>query len=71
VKTATKPPQPIEKSTAGASLLAQVIVAKTVDHLPLNRQEKISNVMAWRSRARPWAGGWRNARICCSLCMDH
>jgi transposase len=41
VKTATKPPQPIEKSTAGASLLAQVIVAKTVDHLPLNRQQKI------------------------------
>ena len=29
VKTATKPPQPIEKSTAGASLLAQVIVAET------------------------------------------
>lgn len=41
VKTATKPPQPIEKSTAGASLLAQVVVAKTADHLPLNRQEKI------------------------------
>src|SRR5690349_14838892 len=41
VKTATKPPQPIEKSTAGASVLAQVIVAKTADHLPLNRQEKI------------------------------
>jgi len=28
VKTANKPPQPIEKSTAGASLLAHVIVAK-------------------------------------------
>ena len=28
VRTATKPPQPIEKSTASASLLAQVIVAK-------------------------------------------
>ena len=41
VKTATKPPQPIEKSTAGASLLAQVIVAKCTDHLPLHRQEKI------------------------------
>jgi transposase len=41
VKTATKPPQPIEKSTAGASLLAQVIVAKTADHLPLHRQQKI------------------------------
>ena len=41
VKTATKPPQPIEKSTAGGSLLAEVIVAKTADHVPLNRQEKI------------------------------
>ena len=41
VKTATKPSQPVEKSTAGASLLAQVIVAKTADHLPLHRQEKI------------------------------
>jgi transposase len=41
VKTATKPSQPIEKSTAGASLLAQVIVAKSADHLPLHRQEKI------------------------------
>ena len=41
VRTAGKPPQPIEKSTAGASLLAQVIVAKTADHLPLHRQEKI------------------------------
>jgi transposase len=41
VRTATKPSQPIEKSTAGASLLAQVIVAKTADHLPLHRQEKI------------------------------
>ena len=41
VRTATKPPQPIEKSIAGASLLAQVIVAKTADHLPLHRQEKI------------------------------
>src|SRR4051795_13159211 len=41
VRTATKPSQPIEKSTAGASLLAQVIVAKNADHLPLHRQEKI------------------------------
>jgi transposase len=41
VKTATKPPQPIEKSTAGASLLAQVIVAKFADHQPLHRQEKM------------------------------
>jgi transposase len=38
VKTATKPPQPIARSTASASFLAQVIVAKTADHLPLRRR---------------------------------
>jgi len=41
VKTAKKPPQPIEKSAAGASLLAQVIVSKVADHLPVHRQAKI------------------------------
>ena len=41
VKTAEKPAQPIEKSTAGASLLAQVIVSKYADHQPLHRQEQI------------------------------
>ena len=30
-----------QKSTAGASLLAQVIVAKYADHLPLHRQAKM------------------------------
>ncbi len=43
MKTAGKPSQPIEKSTAGASLLTQVIVAKYADHLPLHRQAKIFN----------------------------
>ena len=32
VKTASKPPQTIGKSAAGASLLAQVIVSKVADH---------------------------------------
>src|SRR5260370_22727695 len=41
VRTATKPPQPIEKSAAGASLLAQGIVSKIADHLPVHRQAKI------------------------------
>jgi transposase len=41
VKTAGKPSQPIEKSTAGAGLLTQVIVAKYADQLPLHRQAKI------------------------------
>jgi transposase len=36
-----KPPQPIEKSKAGASLLAHVIVSKIADHLPVHRQGKI------------------------------
>jgi len=41
VRTASKPAQPIEKSTAGANLLAQVIVSKYADHQPLTRQEKM------------------------------
>ncbi len=41
VKTASKPPQPIEKSTASASVLAQVVVSKLADHLPLHRQAKM------------------------------
>lgn len=41
VRTATKPPQPIAKSLAGPSLLAQVIVGKIADHLPLYRQAKM------------------------------
>ena len=57
VKTAAKPPQPIEKSTAGASLLAQVIVSKWADHQPLHRQEKI-----WERHgieiSRKTMGGW-------------
>jgi transposase len=41
IVTATKPAQPIEKSTAPASVLAQVIVGKMADHLPLHRQAKM------------------------------
>ena len=33
--------QPIEKSTAGASLLAHIIVAKWADHQPLHRQQQM------------------------------
>ena len=57
VKTATKPPQPIEKSTAGASVLAQVIVAKCADHLPLHRQEKIFERHGV-NLSRKTMGGW-------------
>ena len=57
VKTATKPPQPIEKSTAGASLLAQVIVAKGADHQPCIGRRRCSSAMASTSRARPWVAG--------------
>jgi len=41
VRTAPLPPQPIPKSMATPSLLAQVATAKYVDGLPLYRQEKI------------------------------
>jgi transposase len=57
VRTATKPAQPIEKSIAGASLLAEVIVAKTADHVPLHRQEKIFERHGVEI-SRKTMGGW-------------
>jgi transposase len=57
VKTAEKPSQPIEKSTAGASMLAQVIVSKFADHQPLHRQEKIFERHGVRI-SRKTMGGW-------------
>ncbi len=41
VVTATKPMAPIEKGLPGPGLLAQVVVSKYGDHVPLNRQEEI------------------------------
>ena len=57
VKTADKPAQPIEKSTAGASMLAHVIVSKFADHQPLHRQEKIFQRQGVRI-SRKTMGGW-------------
>ena len=57
VKTANKPPQPIERSTAGASLLAHVIVSKWADHQPLHRQEKIFERHGVEI-SRKTMGGW-------------
>ncbi len=57
VKTANKPPQPIEKSTAGASLLAHVIVSKFADHQPLHRQEKMFERHGVEI-SRKTMGGW-------------
>lgn len=41
VIVAPKPPQPLPGSEAGPGLLAQVLVSKYHDHLPLHRQERI------------------------------
>jgi len=41
VVQAALPPRPIEKGRAGPGLLAQVLVSKYVDHLPLYRQSRI------------------------------
>jgi transposase len=60
----------IEKSTAGASLLAQVIVAKVADHLPLHRQERMFERHGV-DISRKTMGGW--LAQCAHLldpCMD-
>jgi len=51
---------PIEKSTAGASLLAQVIVSKFADHQPLHRQEKIFERHGVEI-SRKTMGGWMSS----------
>ena len=40
-------PEPVPKSGVGAGLLAQMIVSKYVDHLPLYRQEAIFARLGW------------------------
>jgi transposase len=62
IKTADKPAQPIEKSTAGASMLAHVIVSKFADHQPLHRQEKIFERHGLRI-SRKTMGGWLPAVV--------
>jgi transposase len=57
VKAADKPAQPIEKSTAGASMLAHIIVSKFADHQPLHRQEKMWERQGVRI-SRKTMGGW-------------
>ncbi len=51
------PPHVIDKGIPSAGLLAQVLVAKYGDHLPLYRQERIFGRAAWRSRNRHWVNG--------------
>jgi transposase len=60
VATAAKPPQPIEKGLAGPGLLAHVITAKYVQHLPLYRQEDDlarAGVLIRRSTLAGWMAG--------------
>jgi len=69
VKTATKPPQPIEKSTAGASLLAQVIVSKVADHVPVHRQAKILRRFGVEIADQTMCGWMRQSADCSTCCM--
>jgi transposase len=70
VKTADKPAQPIEKSTAGASMLAHVIVSKFADHQPLHRQEKMFERQGVRI-SRKTMGGWlARSPNCSNRCIS-
>jgi transposase len=57
VVVAPKPAQPIEKGLPGPGLMAQVVVGKYCDHLPLYRQESIfERYGVYISRKTMW--GW-------------
>lgn len=60
VRTAFAEPSPLAKSNAGASVIAQVLVAKYADHTPLARQERIfarHGAAIARQTLRDWALG--------------
>jgi transposase len=57
IVSASKPPMPIDKGLPGPGLLAHIIVSKYFDHLPLYRQENISQregVFIPRSTSCDW-----------------
>jgi transposase len=60
VVIAPLPPRPIEKSNAGAGLLAQIVLSKYVDHCPLARQSEIfrtrHGLVLPRQRLCDWVG---------------
>lgn len=60
IRTAAAQPSPLPKSNASAGLLAQVLVSKYADHIPLHRQEKIfkrHGVQIPRATLCEWALG--------------
>lgn len=59
VHSAALPPVIIDKGQPGPGLLAQVVIAKVMDHLPLHRQQKIyarDGVMLPESTLADWFG---------------
>ena len=61
------PAQIIDKGIPTAGLLAQVLVAKYSDHLPLYRARRASlRGPAWACLARRWVPGWVSAACSCS-----
>jgi hypothetical protein len=56
----------IDKGIPTTGLLAQVLVAKYADHLPLYRQEAIFGRAGLAIPARPWRSGWAPAACSCS-----
>lgn len=59
VMSAPLPPRPIEKGRPGPGLLAQVLVSKYADHLPLHRQEAVFERQGYavsRSTMCDWVG---------------
>jgi transposase len=81
LRQAPVPPQVIDKGMATAGLLAQVLVAKYADHLPLYRQENIfaragmalprSTLAQWVGvcgvRLQPLVEALKNAILTCSV----
>jgi transposase len=65
VKTATQPPPPMAKSSAGASVVAHVIVSKIAGPLPVHRPGKIFSRFGVDIPGQTM-GGWMRPSTECS-----
>lgn len=61
----------IDKGIPTTGLLAQVLVGKYADHLPLYRQEAIFGRAGLAIPRRPWRSGWAPAGCGCSRWSMH
>jgi len=67
---APKPPPPLDRALPGPGLLAQIVVDKYLDHLPLYRSESRYARLGVTLPRSTMCDGWRPRPSCCCRCTN-